>query len=251
MNPYRMAEPRTGVIFSGRFCYADRKGRIDDSAGAARVAMTREYLWVNENLSIPLASIYQVENLNRKAVGIAFHNAVSDAPEAIWLAARDWLGLRDKERNDLFASAIEEARKRAPSVEQFATTLRDDIGTLKVGCEVCGGMPAQDLELGWFFCFGVLPFAGVYKWQPVRRLLCGKHAGRACITNNVVTGLIGYWGFPGVLVAPFRVWRNVRELRQTFGVSTSTAVVNAVFGFLAPAALCIWIVFEIVRREAP
>lgn len=248
MNPYRMPKPSAGILFKGDFCYADHKGRIDDRAGVARIRLTSEYLWVNDNLSIPVASVLHVGDVNGKAVSIVFHNALSDVEEGVILAGRNWFGLRDRGRSYALVHRLEEARRHAPPLEQFAERIRDQSGELKLGCEVCGAKPANELEFGWFFCFGVFPIAGAYQWKPERRFCCAKHGARACFVNNLVTGLVGYLGFPGVLVAPYRVWRNVREMNKVFGWNTRATVLNTLVGFILPAAAVGGLVYFIATR---
>lgn len=248
MNPYRMPRPRDGVTFTGHFCVADDKGRIDDSVDGVRLRLTQDYLWISRNLTVPLAAILRVDNLNGKAIGIHFRHEVQDQVQSVWLAARDWLGLRHTGRNLALLQHVEAASRTASPIEELLKRVRDESGDLHLGCEVCGAKPAADAEFGWFFCFGVLPFAGVYRWTPVEHLRCSRHAARACLVNNLLTGLLGYWGFPGVLVAPYRVWRNVRELNTVYGWSATVTLASMAIGFLLPITLLIALILRVVVR---
>lgn len=248
MNPYRMPKPVAGVLLRGVFWYADDRGRIDDSGGVARVQMTADYLWVSDNLSVPLASIRNVENLNGRAIAIAFHNALSNSHELVCLAARDWIGLRNKALNNALATGIEQARRHARSPAAFEESLRDRTGDLDIGCEICGHKPGRDVELGWFLCLGLLPVAGLYYWRPVRRFLCVGHASRMCLANNLRTGLVGFLGFPGILVAPYRLWRNVKQLNAAFGSSASRSMLHLMAGLVPALAVIGLFVWIIVRR---
>jgi hypothetical protein len=199
-----MPKPKAGVIYSGQFHYTDERGAIDHSAGLARVRLTNDYLWVSSRLSVPVASIRQIDNQG-KAIGIHFVNVLSGDEELLCLGARNWWGTRNFGANQDLAMRLRDAQKTARSIEEFASEFVDERGDLTIGCEVCGEKPALEVEYGWFFCVGIFPFAGAYKWTPDRRVLCRRHSNLACFANNVKTGLLGYWGFPGVFVAPYRL----------------------------------------------
>jgi hypothetical protein len=126
MNPYRMPKPKAGVLFKANFCYADHKGRIDDTAGVARLCLTTDYLWVNDNLTIPLASVLDVHCEKGKVVCVSFYNALVEQEQALWLSARNWVGLRDKALNGEFASRVESQRHHAARPEAFAAALGDE-----------------------------------------------------------------------------------------------------------------------------
>jgi hypothetical protein len=132
----------------------------------------------------------------------------------------------------------------------FSSELSVPIPTItklvELGCETCGRSDARKVELGSFYCVGVFPFLGAYKWDPTTRYLCEEHAGRKCLALSLVTTLVGYLGFPGIFVAPFRVHMNVSALKKAGFKPGTYGTLSYLLGVVLPVLAISLLVYLIV-----
>ena len=253
-NPYRIPKPRKGVLWKSRFLPATEEGKCYEFGrvgDAYHVVLTAEYLWLSPELAIPLQTIEGVELRNNDAaVGIRYHNTLSKQDECVFICMRSFLSYRRAAVRQ-FYETLEHAMNACPSMPSVAPSeaqsAQDEYG-LQAGCETCGSLDAALLEYGRFYCVGVWPILGAYEWEPRRRYLCQKHAVRTCLACNVVTGLVGYLGFPGIFVAPVRVWKNVSQLRKAYPDAVLTASTSLVIGIVAPLIAVGLLVYAISRN---
>ncbi|MBZ0137887.1 MAG: hypothetical protein K8I27_16120 [Planctomycetes bacterium] len=233
-NPYRVARPLAGIVFEGVYVFPG--GSSDQKL---RVALTSDYFWINENLSIPVAAILGVETVGDKVVRVVYHNALNGANEGVELTARNWVGRADKQQVWNLANAITNTRARAPSIEAFLADLENGAGGRVPSCETCGAVPARQIELALVGSIGVIPIAGYYFSRPYVRLYCRAHAVKECCTLNAATGIAGFIGFPGIITAPIQVWKNARSVRDAHNLGTARylLLIAAGWWFAGPVLL--------------
>ncbi|MCA8914180.1 MAG: hypothetical protein KDB90_02120 [Planctomycetes bacterium] len=208
-NPYRIRRPSAGIAYQGEFRF---DGGLSEEN--LRVAVSYDYLWLNDNLSIPLATITDIETAGDRVVRITYYNALADKHEQVGLTAFSLLGKVDQERVWALANALTDSRARAGKVEDFLASLASGAGGRVPSCEKCGSAPAAVIDLAYVGSIGVMPIVGAYVRRPFRRLLCRRHAVRACLKWNAYTSIAGFIGFPGILTAPLEVWRNTRSVAR-------------------------------------
>jgi len=88
---------------------------------------------------------------------------------------------------------------------------------------------------------------GIYSWSPVVRNLCRVHAGRHNISDNMKTAFLGYLGFPGILLAPFRVIGSMWGLLKAFPNLGGHAFISFLFGVILPLGGLVFLAWFIVH----
>ena len=102
--------------------------------------------------------------------------------------------------------------------------LTDQENGFVIGCEVSGDANATHTTCGIYYCFGIYPLLGAYGWQPRERYLSKKYAIRECLKSNFITSLVGYWGIPGIIMAPVKMWSNIKSLHDKHGISKKESI---------------------------
>ena len=226
VNPYRIPRPVVGIVFQGEYIFAG--GSSDQKQ---RIALTSDYLWINDNLSIPLASVVDVQTVGDKVVRIVYFNALNGQNEGVELTARNWVGLADKEHVWNLANAVTHTRAHAPNPEKFLDELGRGAGGRVPSCETCAGTPARQVELALVGSIGVIPIAGYYFRRPYVRLYCRSHAVKDCCMLNAATGIAGFIGFPGIITAPIQVWKNAKSVRDAYELGTARYLLLIAIGW--------------------
>jgi len=251
-NPFRAPKPKKNdTVFKGTFLPATEKGTYTGASFARmRLVLTARILWLSEELTVPLSAIQSVERINKdKAVQIAFRHWLEQRDEVVFLCAQDFIGFYDRKKNRALVDALNEHRAKLPQVtdEKMAVKVEGAVRE-HAGCEKCGDKDAKMLHLGAFYCVGLYPIAGAYSWEPTRRYLCAKHAVRQSFLLTLATAVGGYWGFPGVLVAPIRVWANLAAVKKAFPDTSMGLLALAFLLGMAPLlALIVLIVVATLR----
>jgi len=236
-NPYRVKKPRSGVLLKGRFYWADEKGRTVEGALGMPLRVTSEYCWISSKISIPVPAIVAVETINKdRAVLISYANVLTQKVEQVCICALTFFGRYHRKKNRLFRDLLLELKEEAPSLEQWLKDLGGGEAGAGLGCERCGSSAAAPVEMSYCLCVGFYPFLGLYLWDPKMRYLCRKHARRACVKYNLLTSFLGYWGFPGVFLAPYCVWRNIASLRKAHPTHFLFAAEEFIYGIIFPLA---------------
>jgi len=230
-NPYRIKKPKSEVVLRLAFRFQDQ---VNETLARGELRLTREYLWLSRELAIPLATITDVELVaKRRIVQITYVDILEEDTKAVQIHGIGFFGRSARLNQRLHDSLLNEL-EHAPSAEVF---FREE-GEVPVGCETCGRPEAALIQLRSVACFGVYPICGVLAWSPTKRYLCAKHAMRTCNHVCLRTALVGNLGFPGLLVSPWVVWRNLRALGQTF--SASLPYVAFAWGLFGLLPLVVW-----------
>jgi hypothetical protein len=242
-NPYRIAKPKQGVLWRGQLRPATAHGRRTGS-GLIRhnAVLTATYLWIWEELAIPLRTVKEIVPLNKGgAMRMVYHDALTGQDRHLQVCLLNFFGFLDRKKMAVAMQALTGAWQAALTLEPAESTLEVAAEELRreARCEKCGSSDAAVLESGYLFSIGILPFAWAEKWRPVSRFLCRRHAIMATCGYNFLTSLIGHLGFPGILTGQYRVWRNVAALKRVFPVSLPTQLVAGLCGLLVPAAVCV------------
>jgi hypothetical protein len=91
-NLYRIPRPLYGILFEGTYCPPG--GFVEPY----KLVLTHADLWLSDNLSIPLASITNIETLGDEVVRVSFVNVFSNRQEAVDITAAGLLGNTNKKR---------------------------------------------------------------------------------------------------------------------------------------------------------
>lgn len=242
-NPYRVPRPFAGIVFEGEYTFA---GAASDQK--MRIALSSDYFWINENLSIPVAAILDVGAVGDKLVRVVYYNALNGANEGIELTARNWVGRADKQQVWNLANALTDTRARAPSIEAFLADLENGAGGRVPSCESCGAVPARQVELSLIGSIGVIPIAGYYFNRPYVRLYCRAHAVKECCKINAATGIAGFIGFPGIITAPIQVWKNARSVRDAHDLGTARYLMLIAIGWWFAGPILLLTAVALIHR---
>lgn len=249
-NPYRIPKPKQRVLWKGKFYLATAKGKFSGTGLDKWYAvLTADYLWLSSEIAIPLQTVRYIELLNKEgAISIVYYNTLSGQEEVVLLCMLNFLGFHDRKKVRQFNATIQEAIGALPSDSRPGTdliqVLPDELD-IQAGCEKCGSQEAALVELGIFYCFGIYPIAGAYWWKPSRRYLCRDHALRKCTMYNLATSLCGYLGFPGIFVAPIRVWMNISTVKRSFPLSVGIICGEVLTGILLPIIAIGYLLYEL------
>lgn len=247
-NPYRIRKPKKDILWKGSFRPSTEKGKFTGQGLIKfNAVITSDYLWISSELSIPLQTIQKIDLLNKEgALSIIYHNALSGHDEVIFLCMLDFFGFYHRKKVREFRKILQQTISNLPKKEP-----NDPVQTfsekpnLDAGCEKCGETDAALVQLGTFYCIGVYPIFGAYSWQPKRRYLCQAHAVQACMQCNLSTALLGYLGFPGIIVAPIRVWKNISAIKEVFSISQGTVIGELIMGISLPIILVSCLLYSI------
>jgi hypothetical protein len=250
-DPYRIKKPRKGVLFKSGFSFLNEKGRRAPALyGPERLvyqlAVTRDYLWLSPEVAVPVPTITAVDlDEGGKLLDVTFADARDRQEKHVFLHCLGLMGASRKKTAEL-ASLLEKLREEAPDAAGFMAAGQTEGGKVELSCTVCGDRDARGLELGYFFCVGIYPFLGAYQWKADLVYLCERHAKRRCLALCLLTALVGYLGFPGVFVAPFRIQKNLKVLQEKFeGISPGYLRWVRLLGF-APLAVIAVLVIAVV-----
>ncbi len=225
-NPLRQSEPSTGhSLYDGKFYFADAKARLANGSLGTRVHVTPEFLWVTDELAIPLSSIVDVQLLEkgwvpkRRALAVSFQNPITGEGEVVFLCKPDAVGIglyRVQPLHELMRW-IEQARASAPAVvpvvqpSDASAVVTDDFARADK-CEVCGARPATYITYAYLISIILIS----YRSQPKRRIHCQKHNLLYGLPHYLLTVLTGWCGI-GVFGYPFMVFGTARSLTPAIG----------------------------------
>ncbi len=161
--------------------------------------------------------------------------------------AQNFWGRGNVKKNRELIGIINEQRAKMPDTpDEEAEGQIDDAVREQTGCESCGEKDGEMVHQGAFYCVGIWPLCGAYWWRPQRRYLCQKHATRQYILQCLATALGGYWGIPGIVVAPIRVCANMLAIKKTFPkTSTGALAVGFIIGMAPLIAIACWITIAV------
>jgi hypothetical protein len=97
-------------------------------------------------------------------------------------------------------------------------------------CEECGAPDCAKYLLFEYKFIGLLPIAYVMEVSPYVVVLCPEHVQRRSLALCRSIGRKGYWGFPGVVVAPWFVYRNLAALGTKRILSARQVVLSLYYG---------------------
>lgn len=122
-NPLRQPKPSADQrLFEGKYYFANVNAKLAEGSLGTRVYLTREFLWITNELAIPLGLI-QVMQIHeqgwlpkRRDLEIKYINPVSREIEAVFLCKPDpfAIGLYRLAPLELLLARIEEARESVP-----------------------------------------------------------------------------------------------------------------------------------------
>ena len=157
-NPLRQAKPsRDESLYRGRFYFGSESARIDGDLGFS-IALGSDYLWLGDELSVPLWAIRRAEIFEagwfpkRRALKIIYENPITGRLEAIILLKVDFLGFYAIKPLQELRQKLESARATA---SRPASTSPAKLADPLVGqepldaCEICGLKPARWLHIAW------------------------------------------------------------------------------------------------------
>lgn len=237
-NPLRQPKPaKEQCIYNGKFYFADANARLAEGALGSKIYVTTEFLWVTDELAIPVGSIQDAQIIEkgwlpkRRALAITYENPVSSEDEALFLCKPDAfaIGLYRVAPLQELLGWIEQARQNAPagdpvvhsasetpkvSGNDFTFTIRGDAQPADE-CEVCGGKPAYYVTYSYLVSVLLLS----YRSKARRRVHCAKHNLIYGVPHYLVTALVGWCGI-GIFAYPFMAFGTARSMTPSLGKAT-------------------------------
>ena len=219
-NPLRQPEPPAAqCVYQGRFQAADLKGKYIGGSPSYDVRVTREQIWLSDELSIPLASFRSADLvtsgvlLPTRGLVLRFENPITRQNETIGLCRMDPIGIGIHSQKPLeelrdALRKLPRATAPAPAVSPARAAAPPD----KLKCEDCGSEPA--FYVGYAFLVSALVVW--YRSAVTRRLHCRRHVALHGIPPYLITVLTGWFGI-SILAYPFYVWIAARNLRPAVG----------------------------------
>lgn len=247
LNAYRRSRPgRRERLATARVYLANEKGRRASSYGQ-QFYLTKDFIWLDESLTIPLTSVVQCGMTDRCGF-IEYHDEMADACVRVQFTYPGFLRPKLKKIRP-FIEAIQEQLSRLPqndaSYESEDESEPGYVASHLNGCEVCGA-EATVYTFRVLSCVGVAPILYVSRLSEDRYFLCSTHAARQAVRSNGWMMLRGYLGFPGFVVSPYYAIRNLYELKKNNSLSTGTTLLTLLVGIGIPlslwGALTYWLV---------
>lgn len=97
-------------------------------------------------------------------------------------------------------------------------------------CEECGTPDCERYLLFDYKSIGLLPIAYTIEVSPYLVVLCPEHVRQRSLALCRSIGRKGYWGFPGIVVAPWYVCKNLAALRTKRILSARQVVLSLYYG---------------------
>lgn len=106
-------------------------------------------------------------------------------------------------------------------------------------CEICGDTHAAFHKFFALRSFGIPLVLGTYELTIRGHSLRPAHARARATACCRTTGLQGHWGFPGFLVSPWYVGRNLWSLKKARALTPGCLVRCVVHGVLLGWLVCL------------
>ncbi len=240
-NAFRRPMPQsTDMVAYCKFLLVDEKGRYTQRNSSIQMVLCKEYLWVSEALSIPLAAIRNLGVADRIGV-ITYFDEIANESRNLRFTNLGFVGLKD-EKVVAFLEVIEENLPIASSESSVNHPNADDRKGV-IACEYCGSREASVYVFEVFQFFGLILLYYSYRLTPLRYVLCDQHAGKQVVTCSLRTGLLGYLGFPGCFAAPWYVCKNLWKLHRDGVATFKDTVLSVVMGIGVPVSLIAGVIY--------
>lgn len=232
-NPYRRKKPKSKDIIAAEvFHLTGEDGQFNRITFSNKFILCREYLWINQTLSIPLSSIIDTGQLDRCGY-IRFWDSIARAEIELCFNSPQFFRARRKAIDAFLAVVNDHLPEEEPVPKEGPATDPNE----SLDCEKCGSAEAQVLVFHAFSFFGVFPCAWRWELTPVRYVLCAEHARSQAIRCSLRTALHGYLGVPGCFIAPWYVLKNLLELRREGTCDSRTVILSLLGCVVLPYAL--------------
>ena len=230
-DPYRLITCKENILYRNRVSVFNEKG---EWVGNGNLKLTEDYMLVGSILSIPLSSIRRVALVEKeKTILIQFYHALKNLDIIILLQCKSFL-FASKSKNLFLVSVIQQLCTDAKPLEEI-------LFQTEIGCEVSGNPNAEYLTIG-IYCNIFWILGG---WFPREYYLSRKHAIKRCISANLTTSFIGYWGISGWVIAPVKIGKNLASLYKNFDICLMQKLIiifiSYCFPFLPLAGLLVLI----------
>lgn len=220
-NPLRRPKPsRDESLYRSRFYFGSEGARIEGAFGFS-IVLGRDYLWLGDELSVPLWAIRHAEIFEagwypkRRALKITYENPITSLPEAIILMKPDFFGLNAVKPLKELLQKLDAARASAsrPVSISSANSAVPLVGLEPVdACEICGEKPAYYVGYTYLISALVVSYRGAVK----RRIHCRKHNLVHGLGHYLVTAATGWFGI-GIFAYPYVVFGASRSLEPSIG----------------------------------
>ena len=217
-NPLHLERPRgSDVLYEGRFRYVEQPslGLVD--FGSVNLCLTRSYLWLSDELAIPIGAITQMEVAERGflpkriALRVVYRNPVTHEHESVAFAKIGFLGLSFKrEPLQQMKALLEELQKQCTDEPHAGVAAEPE--NVERGCEACGARPAYYPT----YFFTITALAVAYRSKERRRVHCRRCVLRHGLPCYLVTMLLGWPGI-GILAYPIVLYRAAQTLEPAIG----------------------------------
>lgn len=245
-SAYRQPKPtRKNTITQARFYLANESGGRISSYGQ-QLLLAQDYLWIDESLTIPLASITAM-GLTKKGGFIRYWDGVSGCTLEFYFMRPGFLRSRI-DVVEAFLGKIDAQRfRQIESGHELDTTLAAQSMSTISKCECCESNETQVFVFRTFRFVGIAPLAYSYSLISDRFVLCRDHAPREAFRVNVRNAAFGNLGFPGFLAAPWYNSRNLYELRRRGTLSFGDLLQSICLTILLPLGLVAAVLFQFVK----
>jgi hypothetical protein len=234
------------------FYYADEKGRYNAQLQPFKLLLCRNYVWINEALTIPLATI-TATRLSKRGGTICFWDAVAGVNMEFHFTKVAFLRYRQRDVKLLFERIAQLQREALDGVDaqggvRLSSSPADLIANdpLRLACERCGSEDVQVYQFVVFRFVGIILLAYSYRLSPLRYVLCAKHAG-PCALRCCLRSLAGYLGFPGFIAAPWYVLKNLLELRRHKTADFQTVGLAVLLAIILPCSVIAVLIVALVQ----
>jgi hypothetical protein len=228
MNPLHQPQPVTReCLYVGSFGVADQNCNYVGSFNRYRVHLTHSYLWLSDELAIPLKCLATCTLkeagwlIKRRALELIYRNPITRGMEAVYLCDIDFLGFyHDKTLKNLLArikdaaANLVEAELQKPPEEVEQEKARQAESTLC--CEICGNPEA------WYVTYQFMA-GGIVMWfksGATRALHCKHHILVRGIQTYLLTVCLGWLGVC-IFAYPFVTFAQAMNLKPAVGTKAA------------------------------
>lgn len=219
---------------AGRFLLANANG-VHVEGQYIDLALGAEYLWVSDQLSIPLAAITEISDTKRGG-RIVYYDSIADQQLELNFTKVGFMRYKKKHVVEFLVAAkacVESLPKTL--LEQDLSESALGLNQLTVAhCEFCDSQECHPYVFYVYKFVGVALIAYSGSLEPSRRVLCPQHARRESLACSLRTALLGYWGIPGCVAAAWYVARNIWALSSTQSLTVGHFLAAVSVGILLP-----------------
>lgn len=236
-NPYRQPKPkRRDVVFSETVVFPDAdSGPFRLHSQSFRIHLTSSFLWLGEQLTIPLPCVLGVERADAGGgcVQVRFWHELKNCEQLVFIRPTRLLKGSNKLIEEL-GLQIAHHVSLAPQLREYFNTNASRRVYVRFSCEECAVVPAALYASVYSVSFGIPVVAYLAREYGDERLLCEKHAAHLCMQRCALTGLVGFWSIIGPFTASRCIWRNAESLVHAFPQQANARVLALIPGFAMP-----------------